>query len=103
MSAKRADLDANPVVSLTYWDATHDTSTANCDVVWEVDDTSKRVGWDRFATAPGPVGYDPRLIPGWTDPTAAEFGIIRLEPRRLRVMPGLLMINGNGSLLRWSA
>jgi hypothetical protein len=100
-SPKRADLDAHPALSLTYWDATHDTCTADCSVTWELGEASKRAGWDRFANGPKPVGYNPRLIPQWTDPSVPEFGILRLEPYRLRVMPGSLMLKGQGQLLTW--
>jgi len=43
------------------------------------------------------------VVPSWADPTAAEFGSIRLESYRLPVMPGSLTNTGIGSLLRWSA
>jgi hypothetical protein len=101
MSPKRADLDAHPVVSLTYWHPNQDTCTARCDVRWELDDEARRAGWTRFAEAPAPVGYDPRLIPGWTSPEAPSFGILRLEPTRLRVMPGSMILSGRGSVLSW--
>jgi len=32
---------------------------------------------------------------------APAFGILRLEPHRLRVMPGSLMTTGKGVLLTW--
>ncbi len=102
-SAKRRHLDANPEVSLTYWDSTHDTCTAECTTAWELDETSKRRGWNRFLNAPAPVGYDPKLIPGWTSPSDESFGILRLIPHRLRVMPGSLMMSGQGELLTWNA
>ena len=103
MSPKRRDLDANPNISLTYWDATHDTCTADCRTEWELDDESKQRGWDRFANGPAPVGYDPAMIPGWESPASPGFGILRLEPTRLRVMPGELMMQGRGQLLSWRA
>ena len=34
---------------------------------------------------------------------AAGFGILRLEPTRLRVMPGSLMLRGEGRLHTWTA
>lgn len=102
-SPKRAHLDANPTVSLTYWQPDHDTCTADCDVEWKLDDDSKRALWERFSTAPAPVGYDPRLIPAWTEPTVEEFGVLELHPRSLRVMPGSLMMAGQGELLTWQA
>jgi len=103
LSPKARDLAAHPEVSLTYWAQNHDTCTADCAAVWETDPADRRRGWDRFANGPAPVGYDPRLIPSWTDPDAASFGILRLEPTRLRVMPGSLMLTGTGALLTWRA
>ena len=91
----------NRIVSLTYWTPDHDTCTADCATVWELDDDAKRAGWRRFAEAPAPVGYDPSIIPRWTSPEAAAFGILRLEPHRLRVMPGSFMVARQGELLTW--
>lgn len=102
-SPKRSHLDAHPTMSVTYWDASQDTCTADCDVEWKLDEASKRAGWDRFANGPEPVGYDPRLIPPWTDPSVEDFGILELTPRSLRVMPGSLMMTGQGELLTWRA
>jgi len=64
---------------------------------------AKRAGWRRFEEGPAPVGYDPRVVPQWTSPEAPAFGILRLEPHRLRVMPGSLMTTGIGELLTWSS
>jgi hypothetical protein len=100
-SPKAAHLDQQPVVSLTYWDATHDTCTAICRTSWESSAEERQAGWDRFVNAPAPVGYDPSIIPQWTEPSAPEFGILRLEPDRLRLMPGSLMLQGTGQLLTW--
>jgi general stress protein 26 len=102
-SPKSRDLAETPQVSLTYWDATQDTCTADCSAVWENDLESRQRGWNRFANGPAPVGYDPRLIPGWTSPDVPSFGILRLEPTRLRLMPGSLMMRGVGELLTWTA
>jgi hypothetical protein len=103
LSPKAADLAHQPAISLTYWDATHDTGTADCDTVWETSDEERRAGWARFANGPAPVGYDPSIIPGWTDPTAPAFGILRLMPHRLRVMPGSVLLLGMGEVLTWRA
>jgi len=100
-SPKARHLANNPVVSLTYWDPSHDTCTARCRTVWETSDEERQAGWDRFLNAPEPVGYDPAIIPQWTSPSAPEFGILRLEPDALRVMPGSLMLQGKGQLLQW--
>lgn len=101
-SPKAAHLRREPRVSLTYWDPSHDVATAECDTVWELDHDSRVRGWHRFADGPAPVGYDPSIIPGWTDPDAAGFGVLRLEPTRLRVMPGSLMLRGEGRLHTWT-
>lgn len=102
-SPKRADLDAQPKVSLTYWDPTQDTCTAECDVTWVEGADARRALWDRIAGAPAPVGYDPSIIPGWTDPDSPDFGGLRLEPTRLRVFPGTLLLAGQGELRTWRA
>jgi hypothetical protein len=102
-SPKAADLANRAAVSLTYWDATHDVATADCTATWELDHASRVAGWERFAGGPEPVGYDPSIIPGWTDPDAEAFGILRLEPTGLRVMPGAVMLRGEGRVLTWHA
>ena len=99
-SAKATDLAATPKMSVTYWDATQDTVTADCDVVWEDTPEQRQAGWDRFANGPQPVGYDPSIIPFWPNATVPDFGVIRLDPYRLRVMPGAVMMKGRADLLR---
>jgi len=101
-SPKAAHLAVRPDVSLTYWHPSQDTCTARCTVEWETDLPAKQAGWDRFASAPAPVGYDPRIIPQWTSPDVERFGILRLEPHALRVLPGSLMTAGAGTLLTWA-
>ncbi len=101
LSPKAADLAHQPAVSLTYWDPTHDTATAACTTAWEDSPEQRQAGWDRFAHGPAPVGYDPSIIPPWTDPQAPAFGILRLEPTSLRVMPGTVMLEGKGDVLTW--
>ncbi len=101
LSPKRAHLDRHPSISFTYWHPTHDTCSAQCDVEWDLTDEGRAAGWEAFATAPEPVGYDPRIIPGWTSPTVASFGILRLTPWRLHVQPAEVMLTGQGRPLRW--
>lgn len=102
-SVKAAHLRHEPRVSLTYWDPSHDVATADCDTEWELDAAGRERGWRRFADGPDPVGYDPSMIPPWTSPEAPAFGILRLDPVRLRVMPGSLMLRGDGHLLTWTS
>jgi len=91
-----------PTTSLTYWDPTQDTCSAECSVRW-VDDSEKAEVWDRFLNAPQPVGYDPAIIPSWDNAESPGFGAIELTPNRLRVMPGSMLLTGQGDTLVWSA
>jgi pyridoxamine 5'-phosphate oxidase-like protein len=102
-SPKARDLEALPALSLTYWAPSQDTCTADCDAAFEEGAAARRAGWDRFADGPAPVGYDPRIIPFWPHPDVPEFGVLRLSPTRLRVMPGTVMTAGSGELLTWRA
>ncbi|BBY27954.1 pyridoxamine 5'-phosphate oxidase family protein [Mycolicibacterium sediminis] len=101
---KRAHLAAHPQVSVSYWAPTQDTCSAECHAQWYVDDDTCRRVWDRFAGGPEPVGYDPFIIDPWKDgPTSDQFAVIRLQPYRLRVMPGAVMTRGEGAPLTWSS
>ena len=53
--------------------------------------------------APEPVGYDPALIPSWEHPTDPTFVALRLDPWRLRVFPGSMLLSGSGEVLDWHA
>lgn len=100
---KARHLEAEPRISLTYWDQTQDTCTAECDTAWLDGIDDKTAAWNRFLTAPEPAGYDPSIIPGWESPDAPGFGVLELRPTRLRVFPGTLMLRGEGALLTWTA
>ena len=101
---KRAHLGQQPSMSVTYWDPSHDTCTAECDVTWAFDDETRRWVWQLFKEAPAPVGYDPAIIPPWSEgPLSPAFAALRLQPWRLRVLPGTVMGGGPGEVLTWSA
>ena len=102
-SPKARHLAGVPALSLTYWHPNQDTCTADCAASFDTSPEDRRAGWQRFAEAPAPVGYDPSIIPQWTSPDAAEFGVLRLTPHRLRVMPGTRMVTGTGDVLTWAA
>ena len=102
-SLKAQDLAHNDNISLTYWDPSQDVATAECATAWITDGPARHDAWARFADAPEPVGYDPSIIPAWTDPDAEAFGVLRLNPYRLRVFPGTLLLQGTGDLLNWTA
>lgn len=101
---KRAHLDHTPYVSVNYWDPDHDTCTAECRAEWFTDDDTCEWLWQTFEDAPAPVGYDPAIIPGWAGgPRSPGFAALRLEPWRLRVFPGTILLTGRGTPLTWSA
>ena len=103
LSPKAADLAQLPEVSLTYWDPAQDTCTADCATAWEDSPEEREAGWRRFVEAPAPVGYDPSIIPPWTDPQVPAFGVLRLMPHRLRVQPASVLLEGRGEVLTWRA
>lgn len=98
---KRAHLDAHPYMSLTYWTPTHDTCVAECRATWAFDDETRTMVWNLFKHAPAPVGYDPAIVPAWSGPTAPAFAAVRLEPWRLRVFPGSVLMGQGGTVLTW--
>lgn len=101
---KRAHLNGSPFVSVTYWTPTHDTCTADCRAELAFDIETRETVWEKFKNAPAPVGYDPAIIPPWSDgPRSDAFAVLRLEPWRLRVLPGSVMLGQGGEVLVWSA
>jgi hypothetical protein len=100
---KRAHLAQTPHLSLNYWQPSQDTCVAECRASWAFDDETRRMVWDLLKHGPAPVGYDPALIPGWQKPTDASFAALRLEPWRLRVFPGSVLLGKGGDVLTWSS
>ena len=101
--AKRAHLGATPFASVSYWAPTHDNAIADCRATLAYDDATRSMVWDLFKNGPSPVGYDPGIVPAWKSPTADAFSVIKLEPWRLRVFPGTLLLGQGGTLLTWQA
>lgn len=100
---KRAHLEAMPEVSVSYWAPSQDTCQAECAATWAFDDGTRTRIWNLFKDAPEPVGYDPAMIPSWDEPTSDSFAALRLDPYRLRVFPGSLLLTGQGELRTWRA
>jgi hypothetical protein len=99
---KRAQLAASPFIALNYWTPSQDTCSAECRASWAFDDATRARVWNLFEHAPAPVGFDPAIIPAWSDgPTSPAFAAIRLEPWRLRLMPGSVMTGGGGAVMSW--
>lgn len=98
---KRAHLAAHPYVSVSYWSPTHDTCVAECRAALLMDDETRVMVWNLLRDSPKPVGYDPAIVPAWPGPTAEAFAALRLEPWRLRVFPGSVLLGQGGEVLRW--
>jgi hypothetical protein len=98
---KSADIAAQPAVSMSYWAPSHDTCAAECAASWADDDVTRHRTWHLFTDAPPPVGYDPRIIPGWDSADSPGFGVLRLDPYRLRVFPGTVLLGEGGDVLTW--
>ena len=103
---KQAHLEHTPYVSCSYWDGAeaYDTCVAECRAELLLDETSRVRGWELFRSTPPPLGYDPALLPQWKDgPTSPRFGVLRLEPWHLRILPGeFARSNGaTGRVLTW--
>lgn len=100
-SLKAAHLQANPYMALSYWAPSHDTCAADCRAAFVDDAATRAMLWDLFLNAPPPVGYNPQIVPGWDSPAAPGFGALRLEPLRLRVFPGSVLMGQGGAVLTW--
>jgi hypothetical protein len=98
---KRGHLAGHPYASVSYWAPSHDTCAAECRATLHLDDATRTMVWDLFTTAPAPVGYTPSIVPAWTAPTADAFAAMRLEPWRLRVFPGTVLLGQGGTVLSW--
>ena len=102
-ATKRAHLEASPHVSCNYWAENQDTCVAECHAEWGFDLATREALWERFKSAPAPVGYDPAIIAMWEGPESPAFAALKLTPWRLRVMPGAVMMTGEGEVMTWQA
>ena len=74
---------------------------AECRAAWAFNEATRTQVWNLFLNGPEPVGYDPAIVPGWDSPTADTFAVLRLEPWRLRVFPGTVLLGQGGEVLTW--
>ncbi len=100
--AKQAHLNASAYVSVSYWEPSHNTCVAECRATWAFDLETHTMVWDLFLNAPPPVGYNPAIVSAWTSPAADAFVVLRLDPWRLRVFPGSILLSQGGNLLTWN-
>jgi len=101
--AKREDLAYSPYASVNYWAADQNTCTAECRAELVYDLEIRKWLWDWLKTTPMPLGYDPAIIPAWNDPSDAAFAALKLEPYRLRVFPGQILMGQPGTVRTWVA
>lgn len=100
---KRAHLAANAYASVSYWAPSHDSAIADCRASLAFDDETRIRIWDLFKNGPPPVGYDPGMVPAWKSPTSDGFAVLKLEPWRLRVFPGTVLLGQGGTVLTWQS
>ena len=102
---KRAHLDHSAYISCSYWNESHDTCTAEAKAEWRSDEVTRIRVWNLFNGTAPPLGYDPAIVPGWNSPTDEEFAVLRLEPWRLRVFPGTVLLSAGtvGEVHVWEA
>ncbi|QWF82713.1 pyridoxamine 5'-phosphate oxidase family protein [Amycolatopsis sp. CA-230715] len=79
---KVAHLGAHPHVSCSYWDPAHEVAVAECDAEFDGGEPVRRKVWHLFATAPEPLGYDPRIL-GGDDHRDERITVLKLTPWRL--------------------
>ncbi|MEM9176921.1 MAG: pyridoxamine 5'-phosphate oxidase family protein [Myxococcota bacterium] len=100
---KRAHLARNEHVSINYWAPSQDTCVAECGARWHFDAETRERVWNRYLELPEPLGYDPKIIPGWTGPDVDAFAVLRFDPWYLRVFPGTALLGQGGDVLVWQA
>lgn len=100
---KVAEARRRPSASLTYWHPDQDSCTADVRVTPVTGAEELAAAWDRFLATPPPAGFDPAIHPDWESAASPTFGVLRLDPVRLRVLPGSLVRTGEGTLLTWQA
>jgi uncharacterized pyridoxamine 5'-phosphate oxidase family protein len=85
-SHKARHIEKNPYVSLSYWDQQQQQIYADCKAEWVDDPAEKQRIWDLYKSTPPPLGYDPAIIPPWSDgPNGAVFGLLKLTPWRIEL------------------
>ena len=100
---KRKHLEHSAHVSINYWTPNQDTCVAECAATWHFDQETRERVWNRYLELPEPLGYDPKIIPGWTGPEVETFAVLRFDPWYLRVFPGTALLGQGGDVLVWQA
>ena len=80
-SFKEKHLDANPWVSLAFWDQEQEQVYVDCRATWADDDETKTRLWALYHEKP--EGYG--LEGFWKGPDDPRFGLLRLDPWRIEL------------------
>ena len=94
-SAKAQRIDANPYVSLSYWDQEHQQVYAECKAQFIDDADEKARLWDLFKNTPEPMGYDPALF--FENVSSPAFGALKLTPWRVELFALSDLVEGKGA------
>jgi len=79
---KLAHLAASPYVSCSYWDPRHEVAVAECRAEFADDEATRKNLWDLFASAPEPLGFDPKIL-GGEDHRDPKITVLKLKPWRI--------------------
>ena len=93
-STKADHLEHNSYVSVSYWDQQHQQIFAECRTEWEESADEKLRIWEKFRTAPPPMGYDPAAFFSTVD--SPDYGLLKLEPWRIELFSVDDLLNGRG-------
>lgn len=82
-SLKAKHIEANPHISLTYWDPGHEQVIVDCKAHWEDSQDEKVRLWDLFKSTPEPLGYD--LAGFFQSVDNPGYGLMKLTPWRVEL------------------
>ena len=74
---------------------------ADCRASLAFDDETRVMVWNLFLTGPQPIGCEPAVVPARKSPNSEAFAAIKLEPCRLRALPGTVLLGKGGQVLTW--
>lgn len=100
-SPKARQIEANPYVSLSYWDQNHEQVYVDARAEWIDDRAEQERIWNLFKSLPQPYGYDMGMIwqGGLDDP---GFGVLKIMPWRIELFSLNNMFSGEDATV-WRA
>ena len=82
-SLKARHIAHNPYVSLGYVSDVYKPVYADCTAEWVDDASTKQRIWDKFTSAPPPLGYDMETF--FTSVDSPSYGLLKLTPWRIEL------------------